>query len=202
VHDIADSFAYEDRRAICKRLKGIEHRTYLWLHLTFDIIEQSPSEYGRRTDIENLLSELPSQISEAYERILGRSKNETQTEILLRIVLAAGRPLDLDEANIALTLALQKQRFASLGVLKSRLWPGDGFRSIVKNLCSLFVNVYDSMLSFIHQIAREFLTDPKRQRKWEGRLNMPKSHSTMSLVCLHYLLLPDLATSDEDQTSE
>ncbi|KAK7421464.1 hypothetical protein QQX98_002163 [Neonectria punicea] len=192
--DIGRSFSDEDRGKICARLKEMEHRTYLWLHLTFDIIEQSPCEYGRRTDIENLLSELPSQVSAAYEKILGRSKNQTQTEMILRIVLAAEQPLHLNEANIALTLDLRKSQFASHAALEPRLWPRDNFRTTVKNLCGLFVNVYDSKLSFIHQTAREFLINPERQGTWEGRLNMSKSHSTMSLACLHYLLLPDLAT--------
>jgi hypothetical protein len=162
VKEITGGFSDEDRRTISERLKSMEHRTYLWLHLTFDIIEQSPSAYGRRSDVEDLLSELPSQVSEAYEKILNRSKNQTQTEIL-QIVLAAARPLTLDEVNIALTLALQKQQSASHAVLQSLLWPRDNFASVVKNLCGLFINIYDSKLSFIHQTAREFLTYPKRQ---------------------------------------
>jgi ankyrin repeat domain-containing protein 50 len=125
----------------------MQHRPYLWLHLTFDIIEQSPSEYGRLSDIETLLSNLPFQVSKAYERILSRSKNQTQTKILLQIILAAARPLTLDEANIALTLALRKQRFAIHAALKSEMWPREprnSFKSIVKNLSGLFINVYDS----------------------------------------------------------
>lgn len=118
VDDIAGSFANKDRRKISNRLKSMQHRTYLWLHLTFNIIEQSPSKYGRLSDIETLLSNLPSQVSKAYERILGRSKNQTQAEILLQIILTTARPLTLDEANITLILALRKQRFATHAALK------------------------------------------------------------------------------------
>jgi ankyrin repeat domain-containing protein 50 len=205
VDDIAGSFANKDRRKISNRLKSMQHRTYLWLHLTFDIIEQSPSEYGRLSDIETLLSNLPSQVSEAYERILGRSKNQTQTEILLQIVLAAPRPLTLDEANIALTLALRKQRFATHAALESEMWPReprDSFKSIVKNLCGLFINVYDSKLSFIHQTAREFLIHSNPQGNWKGRLNMPKSHSTISRSCLHYFSLKDFAAPIQSDSSD
>ncbi|KAK3351860.1 hypothetical protein B0H65DRAFT_137399 [Neurospora tetraspora] len=194
VNTVMGSFNADDRRKISQRLKSMENRTYLWLYLIFDIIEENLSRYGKRSSVESLLSDIPSQVSEAYEKILSRSQDEVQTDILLRITLTAARPLTLDEANVALTLALQKQRFASYAAVESELWPRDNFRSIVKNLCGLFISVYDSKLSFIHQTAREFLTNPQRQGKWEGRLNMPKSHSTMSLVCLHYLLLPDLAT--------
>lgn len=192
IQDIAGGFSASDQRRISERLKSMEHRTYLWLHLTFSIIEESPTEYGRRSDVENLLSNLPSQVSDAYEKILSRSTNQTRTEILLQIVLAAVRPLTLEEANVALTLALQKERFASHAALESELWPQGSFQSIVTNLCGLFVSVYDSRLSLIHQTAREFLIDRNRGGMWKGSLSMTKSHSIISPLCLHYLLLPDL----------
>ncbi|KAF4247129.1 hypothetical protein CNMCM8980_007809 [Aspergillus fumigatiaffinis] len=178
VDEIARDFEEVDRRKISEQLKSMEHRTYLWLHLTFDIIKQNPSEYGRRSDVEALLSDLPSEVSQAYEKILGRSKNEIYTENLLQIVLAAARPLTLDEANTALTLALLKQRSISYTDLESKLWSPKVFKSIVKNLCGLFISVYDSKLSFIHQTAREFLIHSEQKGKWQGRLNMSESHVT------------------------
>ena len=194
VNTVMSSFNADDRLKISQRLKSMKNRTYLWLYLIFDIIKENLSRYGKRSSFENLMSDIPSQVSEVYEKILSRSQDEVQTDILLQIILTAARPLTLDEANVALTLALQKQRFISYKAVESELWPRDNFGSIVKNLCGLFISVYDSKLSFIHQTAREFLINPQRQGKWKGRLNMAKSHSTMSLVCLHYLLLPDLAT--------
>ncbi|KAB8234140.1 uncharacterized protein BDW43DRAFT_64210 [Aspergillus alliaceus] len=185
--EIARDFEESDRRMISKQLKNMEHRTYLWLHLAFDIIKQNPSEYGRRPDVEALLSSLPVEVSEAYEKILDRSKDPIHTEILLQIVLAAARPLTLDEANVALTLALQKQPFTSHTALESNLWPRKVFKSTVKNLCGLFISVHESKLSFIHQTAREFLIHPKQNGKWQGRLSISKSHTGMSLVCLKYL---------------
>jgi hypothetical protein len=82
------------------------------------------------------------------------------------------------------------------------MWPRDNFRIIVKNLCGLFISVYDSKLSFIHQTAREFLTHRERQGTWQGRLNMSKSHSTISRSCLHYLLLPDIDVPVKDNPTK
>jgi ankyrin repeat domain-containing protein 50 len=192
VQDIADGFMANDRRKIFKRLKSMENRTYLWLHLTFDIIEKSPSEYGRWSDVEKLLSDLPSQVFDAYKKILSRSTNQSRAEILLQIVLAAVQPLTLDEANVALTLALQEEQFASHVAVESELWPSDNFQSVVNSLRGLFISVYNSKLSFIHQTAREFLIHYKRQGTWKGRLNMSRAHSTVSRSRLHYLLLPDV----------
>lgn len=199
VNEIAGSFTTDDRRKISERLKSMENRTYLWLYLIFDTIREKPSFYGKRSSIERLLSNIPSNVSEAYENILSRSQDEKQTEILLQIILAAARPLTLDEANVALTLALQDERFASRAALDSELWPRDNkFGSIIKNLCGLFVNVYDSKLYFIHQTAREFLTHSERRGTWEGRLNTSKSSSTMSRLCLQFLLIPGIDTPAEN----
>ena len=69
VDKIARDFSEDDRRKVAEQLKSMEHHTYLWLHLIFDIIEQSPSEHGTVSDVESLLSGQASQVSEAYERI-------------------------------------------------------------------------------------------------------------------------------------
>ncbi|KAJ5471099.1 hypothetical protein N7530_008456 [Penicillium desertorum] len=184
---VARNFRESDRQMISKQIKDMENRTYLWLHLTFDIIEQSPSAYSRRSDVKELLSGLPSKVSDAYEKILDRSGNELQTRTLLEIVLAASRPLSLDEANIALTIALNKDGFNSYDSLEADLWPQDDFKCVVKNICGLFINVYDSKLFFIHQTAREFLADPDQSGKWKGQLSMTQSHKGMALLCLSYL---------------
>lgn len=194
MRDIADDLDLddEDRRTISERLKSMKNRTYLWLHLTFDIIEHSPSAYSRRSDIERLLSDLPSKVSEAYEKILSRSNSSLQTNMLLQIVLAAAQPLTLGEANVALTLALERQWQTSYQAFEKKKWSPDSFKGVVKNLCGLLINVYDSKLSLIHQTAREFLTAKlDSQMKWKGRFNMRQSHSTMSLTCLRYLVLSD-----------
>jgi ankyrin repeat protein len=197
VQDIAGSFSPEDQHKISKRLKSMENRTYLWLHLTFDIIEKDRTNYGKRSDVEKLLSKLPSRVSDAYEKILSRSTNYERTKLLLQIMLAAARPLSLDEANVALTLAVQTEGLASHEALEEELWPRGNFQSIVQNLCGLFISVYEGKLSFIHQTAREFLINRERQGTWEGSLTMAESHTTMSQLCLHYLLLPDIGDPNE-----
>ncbi|KAF7516675.1 hypothetical protein PCG10_002003 [Penicillium crustosum] len=199
---VTRNFKERDRQMIAKEIKDKKNRTYLWLHLTFDIIEQSPSEYSRRSDIKGLLSVLPSEVSDAYEKILDRSKNELHTKTLLEIVLAATRPLSLDEANIALTMALGKDGFESHDDLEADLWAPEDFKSVVKNLCGLFINVFDSKLFFIHLTAREFLTDRLPSGKWKGRLNMTQSHATMAVLCLSYLPHIDWKGSAEETREE
>ncbi|KAJ5960476.1 uncharacterized protein N7479_007626 [Penicillium vulpinum] len=186
VAEIGRGFQESDRQTISKKLKSMENRTYLWLHLTFDIIKQRRSKYSRRSDVEALLSSLPSEIEDAYEKILDRSQDDFQAATLLQLVLSAVRPLTLDEANIALTIALEKQGFSSYDDLRDNLWPAIEFENTVKNLCGLFITVHNRKLFFIHLTARKFLVEPP-QGKWKGRLNMTRSHTKMALLCLSTL---------------
>ena len=197
---IAGRFDHEDRRRICDRLKDMENRTYLWLFLTIDIIEKAPSNFRRKSDLDSLLSNLPAEVSEAYDRILQRSTDETKARILLELIVAATRPLSLEEANIALTIATREDSCTSQKGLD--LWPSEIFGTTVRSWCGLFVNVHDEKLSLIHQTAREFLTKTSNSTrgssyKWKGCLDVAAAHGTISRICLDYLQLPDVASIRE-----
>ena len=193
---ITGGFNDGDRERIINRLKGMDNRTYLWLFLTIDIIERSPSRFRRKTDIETLLSNLPLKISDAYERILGRSEDEEKARILLEFIVAATRPLSLQEANMALTIATQGESCRSQRALD--LWPPKSFTTTVRNMCGLFVSVHDGRLFLIHQTAREFLMRTSKSAKshshnWKECLDMAAAHGTMSRTCLDYLNFEDVA---------
>ena len=198
---LAKKVKIPDPTKISDRIKGTENRTYLWVTLIFKIIEEKQSLYSKMSRLEGLLSELPTQVSDTYERILSRSPDDKQTEIILQMIVAAARPLTLGEVNIALTLALSDSKgFGSYAALKDDLWPEDTIKSIVENLCGLFVSVHESKLHFIHQTAREFLLDPVPGERWKGRLNPEAAHSTMARICVGYLSLIDLSWIEDPLT--
>lgn len=189
VDELSGSLKPETREKISGRLKKMDNRTYLWLKIIFEIIENQPSLYEKESDINKLLSELPSEVSDAYEAILTRSPDPSRAKALLQIVLAARRPLSLDEMNVALTVALREESFASYGALEEGMWQKENFKRVVQNTCGLFISVHNSRIFFMHQTAREFLIDPRRRTKWEGSLNLKDSHRTLSLCCTRYLLI-------------
>lgn len=194
VHELPSNISSQHRHRISEQLKSMNNRTYLWIQLVFNIIEEDPSEYCRPGDIEHILLNLPPQVADAYEKILNKSKDSRTTKALLQIVLAASRPLSLDEANYALTLALRSKKFASHEDLQQQLWNREDFKNVVRSSCGLVISVYDSELSFIHQTAREFLiAEPDPTTKWKGRFNsLADCHRTLSQSCIEYLqLLPN-----------
>lgn len=194
--EIISGFEEKDRNQVSKCLKDKQNRTYLWLHLTFDAIEHKGS--NRPSDVQDVLAELSEEVSDKYEKLLSRSKYPHRTKTLLQIVLAAARPLTVNEANIALTLALPDEQIESQKALKSGLWPSENFPSTVSDLCGLFIVIHDSKLSFIHQTAREFLLGSQCQghSDWKGRFNVPESHSTTLRSCLYYLVMPEISDAN------
>ena len=177
----------EDRRQISECVKRKENRTYLWLHLTIKGIEQSGSERVR--DVLDILDELSEEVSDKYEKILDRSNHHDRTKILLQLVLSAAEPLTLDQANVALVLALDNG-ITTHTEMKSKLWPK--FEKTVINLCGLFISVHDKKLYFIHLTARDFLLSSERRNRWKGCLEMSDSHGSILRSCFNFLLLPNL----------
>ncbi|KAJ6785297.1 hypothetical protein PWT90_01097 [Aphanocladium album] len=194
----AGEFDAADRRKIEETLKSKGTKTYLWLHLTLRIMKADPDQYSRRRDVDALLADVPAEVSEAYEKILRKAKNERITSTLLQILLGALRPLAVEEANYALALALEENGFETHAQLEAECWKVD-FGAIVKNFSGLLISVYDGKLSFIHLTASEYLMRKPEPTlaatKWGGRFaDFSPIHELMSRCCMQYLLLSELSS--------
>lgn len=78
------------------------------------------------------------------------------------------------------------------------MWPRDSFKTTARNLCGLFLSVFDEKVFFIHQTAREFLTGQSEPSyEWKGSFNMPGAHSKMAFSCISLLSLHDLIMDDK-----
>ena len=107
-----------------------------------------------KSRLQVIIQYIPVTVQEAYEKILERITNLDLSRLLLHIVLAAERPLNLTEMNIALALVLSEGLTAGLN-LKSEF----SFQSTIRELYGLFVNVENSKIYLIHQTAKDFLVD-------------------------------------------
>ncbi|KXH62310.1 hypothetical protein CSAL01_09796 [Colletotrichum salicis] len=93
-----------DQEDIRECLKAMENRTYLWLRLVFQMIQEEPGVYGIKSDITGLFEHLPAEASDIYEKVLRRFYDEPKTKLLFQLMLASPRPLNLREADGALTV--------------------------------------------------------------------------------------------------
>jgi hypothetical protein len=172
-----------------KSLLQITHRTYLWLKLIIDMIQKS-LEMTTKTELEQAIRTIPATVDDAYEAILKRvdSENLAGAKKLLHIVVSADRPLTLKEMNMALAI---KEGSPSKGTLD--LKQEKDFKTIVTNLCGLFVTVFDSKVYLIHQTAKEFLVKNGIIQflsvgTWKHSLEPRESNLVLAKICIWYLL--------------
>jgi NACHT domain/Ankyrin repeats (3 copies) len=176
-----------------QKLLDMEHRTYLWLHLAFQDIENT-FRSSLRPDSESIDSLLlPASVEDAYERILTRvpkTQKEVATEIF-HIIIGARRALTTSEMAMALGILRRKgpQSFAEFKITEGRL------RGLIRDLCGLFVFINHSKIYLIHQTAKEFLVQrglPEVTGLWRHSLDPSNSEAIMARICVEYLSLDEL----------
>ncbi|PWW73858.1 hypothetical protein C7212DRAFT_353589 [Tuber magnatum] len=162
-------------------------RTFLWVSLVLEILKDSPG--GSREEFTNIVSSAPRDLAEFYTRILDKSTNPDKARLILHTVVAAARPLTVEETDIALTV---RRDHTSMRGLQGDLYPVP--ERSVKNLCGLFVRVIDSKIYLVHQTAREFLIKGSSpgEGNWQYTLCPQDSNLVLANICISYLLLEDV----------
>jgi ankyrin repeat protein len=204
VHKIATKLMLDDseRLSLEGDLLNITHRTYLWLKLIVEVIEQRLSVTKKR--LRGIVGTIPDTLDRAYEAILERSKDKEQARKILHIIVSAVRPLTLREMNVALAIEKGSRAQEDLDLERE-----DRFRTTVRNVCGLFVSVIDSRIYLIHQTAKEFLIGnpiqlpspgilkhsllPKDSNlilgnSWKHCLDPLTSNFVLARICIWYLL--------------
>jgi ankyrin repeat protein len=189
------------------QLTSVPNRTYLWVSLTLEVIENMPG--FTKGNIRYAIRNLPQNVDEAYEKILNRSPDKPHAKRLLHIVTAAERPLSLRELSVAMTVdaGLQslielKEEFEADEELHDRR-----FRRTMRELCGLFLVTVDERIYLLHQTAKEFLVkdgpsnlappDDSVQSvtAWKHCLQPEESHRVLVEACMLYLTYDGMTDS-------
>ncbi|MCJ1315728.1 hypothetical protein MMC15_001048 [Xylographa vitiligo] len=205
--DLSDS----QQSSLRDKLKSIPHRTYLWLYLTLDTIEKKLEL--TKNDIAAITKTIPKNVDEAYTTILNKSPDKARARRLLHIVLAAIRPMTLEEANVAMVIEENQMSYSDLDI-----WRPDVSEDRIKNMCGLFLSVVDSKVYLIHQTAREFLVCDNYSSSsfaqqnfsptcWKESFYPEQSNLLLAEICIWYLQLEDfgreeLASTEEENEEE
>ncbi|KAN0086322.1 hypothetical protein V8E54_000010 [Elaphomyces granulatus] len=186
----------DEQELLLQELMRVPNRTYLWVYLTLDLIESDIDI--DKTGIVKATSHLPKSVDEAYERILSRGHNFKEAKRLLHIIVAAERPLTLEEMSIAFSLRDNHRSYGDLD-LRSE----ERFRENVRDLCGLFVTIIDLKVYLLHQTAKEFLVQntpanvPKSVQgnfQWKYSLRPQESHRILADICIWHLLFGEFET--------
>jgi ankyrin repeat protein len=187
----------EEQNVLVEELTLVPNRTYLWAHLVFEEIQNgilfTPGKI--RSEIRNI----PRTVSEAYNRILLKSRDISLARKLLHIVVAAARPLTLPEMALALAIGPKHQSISDIDLV-----PEKQFRDDIRQLCGLFVVVVDAKVYLLHQTAREFLVPSSSgpsplgssTLQWKFSLHPKESHRILAEICILRLSLLDFNLRD------
>ncbi|PQE12519.1 Ankyrin repeat protein [Rutstroemia sp. NJR-2017a BBW] len=174
-----------------KELSKVEHRTYLWLKLIFDLIRKDPQSIMRRGR-QKIFGKIPDSVDAAYTNILNQSTDKEQAKTLLQIVCAAHRPLSVREMIIAIMIDPNDKRLDNLEI------PSDNYATdLITNRCGLFVSVIDGRVYLLHQTAKEFLIGQNEIAQsvvasdwvWKHSLSDKGSNLVLANICMWYLRL-------------
>ncbi|GKZ35264.1 hypothetical protein AbraIFM66950_005858 [Aspergillus brasiliensis] len=195
VHDISKqrSLMEQECKMLINSLTGVQNRTYLWVSLILDVLENTP-EFSKGK-VHRILSDLPTTVDSAYERILNRSPDKEKAKVLLHIITAAMRPLYLEELSLALALSACFQAPTDIA---DDMEPVYRFRKTLRDLCGLFVIILDDKVYLLHQTAKEFLVQNNKytidetlsqSTGWKSSLLPGESNRMLAEICISCISL-------------
>ena len=179
-----------------ERLLEMEHRTYLWLRLIWELVHKSLS--GTISTMNKLIDNLPVGIQESYDALLQRCDDPSFTKRALQIVLVAGRPLTLEEMDVALHMDEQTLSYNDLELEGScRL------QETLPSRCGLMISIVQSKVYFIHQTVKDFLINNEGKgspsgKRWQQSLTLQVSHHLMTDICLRSITFPEVQVNQAD----
>ncbi|KJR82158.1 ankyrin repeat-containing protein [Sporothrix schenckii 1099-18] len=197
VDQLQSYFQLEDseKEALLAGLQKFDNRTYLWVHLTLDVIK---AQFDEDMDLAIIASSLPPSVDAAYERMLSSSPDKEKAKRLLHFLVAALRPLTVEELNFALALLPHHRNYDEVVMI-----PEARFREHIRELCGLLVTVIDSKVYLLHQTVKEFLVWDKDidseeassthgpRLVWKYSLHGQESQQIIANACMRSLHLHD-----------
>ncbi|KAJ5901486.1 hypothetical protein N7495_002014 [Penicillium taxi] len=174
------------------------NRTYLWVTLTLDIIKKMKG--FNRGEVEDSLQSLPASVNQAYEKILSQNQDPEEVKkatLLLHIVLAATRPLSLEELSVC--YALRGVHHSDVEVFNYKD-SAENFKIKVRELCGLLLSISGGKVYLLHQTLKEFLVpkdsldntlvDPRvsTASNWQASFATYESHTVLGRRCTWFLL--------------
>ena len=163
--------------------------TFLWISLVLENIMQLKSR--GLAAVKKRVHAIPKELDELYEHGLPEpvdgDEDTESSRRLLRILLAATRPLGLEEINICLGLNSPTRKLSDIE-------DEPDISHAVKGFGGFFVRIVQSKVSLVHQTAREFLLREDSTTaglSWRHSLSLLESNLDIARSCVTFLLLED-----------
>ncbi|KAK3390389.1 ankyrin repeat protein [Podospora didyma] len=142
-------------------------RTFLWVSLILNLLEDKVEAGASRRELDELLQ--TRDIYSIYSQLLASRSNSPRARKMLNIILAATEALTLDSISVALAVTPKHDRILGRSPDAEPLLPGIltldqveydvilPFENHIKSLCGHFVRIIRNKIYLVHETAREFL---------------------------------------------
>ncbi|KAH8693746.1 hypothetical protein BGW36DRAFT_429779 [Talaromyces proteolyticus] len=190
--------------------KGGEQRTYLWVQLVFEVLEENLRDQLKIWN--RLINTVPQTVYNAYDKLLERVRQDDKDRVimLLSLMIVALRPLSVQTAAFLLGVRdFADSHDDPLHLQDSDNWEeldlesDANFKAWVSGTCGNFVTVYDEQLFFIHQTAKEFLLAAREaagggsSQSFKNCIAERQAHKLMAENCLLVWKYGRLRVEDE-----
>ena len=176
-----------EQLSLQERIVSNADKTFLWVSLVLQLIESSARVSPKVFD--EIIHTIPDSLDAMYSKILEASPDKEFARKILHIVLAAPRPLSLQELNSALHIEEKHKSYDDLVHDLDR-----SIESTAQQICSPFIKIHDSYVDLIHLTAKEFLLKPPSVDKfipnvWKHSFEGAYSNQVLARSCVWYLRL-------------
>ncbi|KAN0138107.1 Ankyrin repeat-containing domain protein [Lactarius tabidus] len=184
-----------DKKMVIDKLTEDADGMFRWIYCKLEVLRQC-----HRNDLRRILKEFPQSLDETYQRILKEinDANRKQAHRLLQCLVAARRPLQIEELAVVLALDVDAG-----GVPRFNAeWRWEDHEAAVLSTCSSLVSVANDgsrVVQFCHFSVKEFLMSDRLaslEDISQFHIAHEPSHATLAQACLGVLL------SVYDPTSE
>ncbi|KAI8623314.1 hypothetical protein F5Y19DRAFT_459002 [Xylariaceae sp. FL1651] len=166
-------------------VKGAD-RTFLWTTLVIELLEAKRGVSKR--ELQMILHS--RDIYQIYDRLLVDNSDPAEARRLLKVIVAAARPMTLSEMSIAMAVDQTQHSFDDL-----ELDIIHNFEERIKSLCGNFVRIIYKTIYLVHQTARDFLLQTRDTAEkpcmsvgpWQHSISLWEAHSESLNICLRYL---------------
>lgn len=175
-------------------------RTFLWVTLILQLLKERVEASASRRELNEIL---PSRdIDDTYNQLLSGGSDAPRARKVVNLVLAALRPLTLDELSIALAIEGEDHRKWS-----KRSWSESPtnvdniedelvfpYENHIKSLCGHFVRIIRNCVYLVHETARHFLLAREEipppdsgSVPWQGSFEKSEARKILLGVCVTFL---------------
>ena len=171
-------------------------KTFLWVSLVLQMLPQNPAASDNA--FRNHLTNLPDGILHVYSRMLDQIpyRMRSQAKSMLEIIVAARRPLSLEQLGQCFKISNQNRSLADLHHQPN-------FTRTVHQLCRNFVRIINNHCYLVHQSAKEYLRGTaSRDRRMPDapplwfHTTPAQAAASLAMRCMWYLNLKDFRASE------